>query len=185
MERIQGRLQDGTASNETSAGVKGRRTTLHRRLESRLFSCATKVAPKALCSTRRPCSAVSTNDYNYKAQIHRICNPSCLCSRRPFGAPFPRSALVRRTSNQSVSYWNSFYFLWLIDGPYTAIRPDPASSEPIGGAGDISMSAIETSLAVLKEASALAATIPYISPVAGLLLQALTMRDASVRPLSE
>jgi hypothetical protein len=42
------------------------------------------------------------------------------------------------------------------------------------------MSAIETSLTVLKEASALAVKIPYISPVAGLLLQAITMRDVSV-----
>ena len=41
------------------------------------------------------------------------------------------------------------------------------------------MSAIETSLAALKEASSFAGNIPYISPVAGLLLQALTMRDAS------
>ncbi len=42
------------------------------------------------------------------------------------------------------------------------------------------MSAVETSLAALKEASALAGKIPFIAPVAGLLLQALTMRDASV-----
>jgi hypothetical protein len=46
------------------------------------------------------------------------------------------------------------------------------------------MSAIETSLAALKEASALAGKIPFISPVAGLLLQALTMRDASVPLIS-
>ena len=42
------------------------------------------------------------------------------------------------------------------------------------------MSAIEASLAALKEASALASRIPFIAPVAGLLLQTLTMRDASV-----
>jgi hypothetical protein len=42
------------------------------------------------------------------------------------------------------------------------------------------MSAIEASLAALKEASALASRTPFIAPVAGLLLQALTMRDASV-----
>ena len=47
------------------------------------------------------------------------------------------------------------------------------------------MSAIETSLAALKEASALAGKIPFIAPVAGLLLQALTMRDASVPLLSQ
>jgi hypothetical protein len=62
---------------------------------------------------------------------------------------------------------------------FSAIRNDPASSDAIGDAGDMAMSAVETSLAVLKEASAFAGKIPYISPVAGLLLQALKMRDAS------
>ncbi|KAI0296720.1 hypothetical protein B0F90DRAFT_1918978 [Multifurca ochricompacta] len=55
--------------------------------------------------------------------------------------------------------------------------PNPTSSEPIGEGGGVAMSAIETSLAALKEASSLAGKIPYISPVAGLLLQVLTMRD--------
>ncbi len=45
---------------------------------------------------------------------------------------------------------------------------------------DIAMSAIQTSLAVLKEGSSLAAKLPYIAPIAGLLLQALTMRDARI-----
>ncbi|KAI0294129.1 hypothetical protein B0F90DRAFT_1670590 [Multifurca ochricompacta] len=54
---------------------------------------------------------------------------------------------------------------------------NPISSEPIGEGGGVAMSAIETSLAALKEASSLAGKIPYISPVAGLLLQVLTMRD--------
>ncbi|KAI0289655.1 hypothetical protein BC826DRAFT_598354 [Russula brevipes] len=53
----------------------------------------------------------------------------------------------------------------------------PASSEPISGIRDTAMSGIEASLSALKEASALTAKIPYISFVAGLLLQALTMRD--------
>ncbi len=43
---------------------------------------------------------------------------------------------------------------------------------------DVAMSAIQISLAVLKEGSTLAARLPYIAPIAGLLLQALTMRDA-------
>jgi hypothetical protein len=47
------------------------------------------------------------------------------------------------------------------------------------------MSAIQASLAALKEASALAAKIPFIAPVAGLLLQALTMRDVSDSLLSQ
>jgi len=42
------------------------------------------------------------------------------------------------------------------------------------------MNTIQTSLEVLKEASALVEKIPYISPVVGLLLQALKMRDASI-----
>jgi hypothetical protein len=42
------------------------------------------------------------------------------------------------------------------------------------------MGAIEASLAALSAASALAAKVPFISPVAGLLLQALTMRNVSV-----
>jgi len=81
-----------------------------------------------------------------------------------------------------VGYLNPSYSTFsfqLIDGVFSATRPDPASSETIGGTGDVAMSAIETSLAALKEASAFAGKIPYISPVAGLLLQALTMRDAS------
>jgi len=46
------------------------------------------------------------------------------------------------------------------------------------------MSAIQTSLAALKEGSALAARLPYIALIAGLLLQALTMRDARVTHIS-
>jgi len=53
----------------------------------------------------------------------------------------------------------------------------PASSKPDGGIGVTAMSGIEVSLSALKEASILTARIPYISFVAGLLLQALTMRD--------
>jgi hypothetical protein len=36
----------------------------------------------------------------------------------------------------------------------------------------------------MKEASALIEKIPWFSPVAGLILQALTMREASLRLLS-
>ncbi|KAI0290327.1 hypothetical protein B0F90DRAFT_1825190 [Multifurca ochricompacta] len=58
-----------------------------------------------------------------------------------------------------------------------AIHLNPFSSEPIGRNVDVSTSTIETSLAVLKEASSVMGKIPYISAVAGLLLQVLTMRD--------
>ena len=43
---------------------------------------------------------------------------------------------------------------------------------------DVAMSAIQTSLTVLKEGSSLATKLPFIAPIAGLLLQALTMQDA-------
>ncbi|KAI0301733.1 hypothetical protein B0F90DRAFT_1816933 [Multifurca ochricompacta] len=57
------------------------------------------------------------------------------------------------------------------------LSPNRDSSELIGAGSDITMNAIQTSLVVLKEASALATKIPYIAPIAGLLLQVLQMRD--------
>jgi hypothetical protein len=39
------------------------------------------------------------------------------------------------------------------------------------------MNVIQTSLAVLMAGSSLASELPFIAPIAGLLLQALTMRD--------
>ena len=44
------------------------------------------------------------------------------------------------------------------------------------------MGAMEATLAALREASTMAGRVPIISPVAGLLLQVFTMRDASVPP---
>ncbi|KAF8269822.1 hypothetical protein EI94DRAFT_897032 [Lactarius quietus] len=55
------------------------------------------------------------------------------------------------------------------------ILSDPASH--IDTHDHIAMSAIQTSLAVLQEGSSLASKLPFIAPIAGLLLQALTMRD--------
>ena len=46
------------------------------------------------------------------------------------------------------------------------------------------MNAIQTSLAVLMEGSCLATKLPFIAPIAGLLLQALTMRDARTLKIS-
>ncbi|KAN0135990.1 P-loop containing nucleoside triphosphate hydrolase protein, partial [Lactarius tabidus] len=54
---------------------------------------------------------------------------------------------------------------------------DPMPSESIGGASDIAMGVIETSLAALQTGSALATHVPFISPIAGLILQALKMRS--------
>ena len=46
------------------------------------------------------------------------------------------------------------------------------------------MNAIHTSLAILQDGSSLATKLPFIAPIAGLLLQALTMRDARVPYIS-
>jgi hypothetical protein len=64
--------------------------------------------------------------------------------------------------------------------PYQAADPtNPAPSEPIARGTDLVISAIEPTLAALKELSSLAKKIPYISPAAGLILQALKMWDVS------
>jgi hypothetical protein len=60
-----------------------------------------------------------------------------------------------------------------------ANRTNPAPSEPIAGGTDLVISAIEPTLSALKELSSLAKKIPYISPAAGLILQALKMWDVS------
>jgi hypothetical protein len=62
------------------------------------------------------------------------------------------------------------------------IVSDPAGQ--IGTHDDIAMSAIQTSLAVLQQGSSLAARLPFIAPIAGLILQALNMRDARVAHIS-
>lgn len=54
-----------------------------------------------------------------------------------------------------------------------------SSTRQVDASSDIAMGAIRTSLAALQVGSAFATKIPYIAPVAGLLLQALAMRDAS------
>ncbi|KAH9046407.1 hypothetical protein EDB83DRAFT_1541559 [Lactarius deliciosus] len=64
------------------------------------------------------------------------------------------------------------------DGPpahATTVVSDPACH--IDPHDDITMNAIQTSLALLKEGSSLATKFPFIAPIASLLLQALTMRD--------
>jgi hypothetical protein len=67
-----------------------------------------------------------------------------------------------------------------MNAPYPAPDPpNPASSEPIGGSTDIVLSAIDPTLSALKELSSLAGKIPYISPVAGIILQALKMKDVN------
>jgi len=57
----------------------------------------------------------------------------------------------------------------------STVIPHPASR--IDPHDDLAMNAIQTSLAVLMTGSSLASKLPFIAPIAGLLLQALTMRD--------
>lgn len=59
-----------------------------------------------------------------------------------------------------------------------AAHVDFPSLQPIGGLIDIETGAVEASLEALTVASAMAKKIPFISPVASLLLQALNMRAA-------
>ena len=61
---------------------------------------------------------------------------------------------------------------------------DSVPSGSIGGGGDVAMGVIETSLAALKEGSALVARVPFIAPVAALILQALQMRGVRLRFVS-
>ena len=66
-------------------------------------------------------------------------------------------------------------------GDATAI-PDPASH--IDTHDDIAMGALETSLRVLMAGSSLASKLPFIAPIAGLLFQALAMRDVCITYVS-
>jgi len=75
--------------------------------------------------------------------------------------------------------------MWLL----TCFGPDGAvvvatTAEPVATHGDLAMSTLETSLLALKDGTALAAKLPYIAPIVGLLLQALTMRDVRVPHIS-
>lgn len=59
-----------------------------------------------------------------------------------------------------------------------------ASTRQTDTRNEVAMSAIQTSLVALQLGSALASKLPYISPIAGLLLQVLTMRDARLTYIS-
>ena len=71
--------------------------------------------------------------------------------------------------------------IWLADHFFpgiTTVVSDQAWN--IDTHDDTAMNAIQTSLAVLQAGSSLASKLPFIAPIAGLLLQALTMRDARI-----
>lgn len=67
----------------------------------------------------------------------------------------------------------------LCQGEVDGILVSSEQVEASNDASDVAMSAIKTSLSALQVGSAFATKIPFIAPVAGLLLQALAMRDAS------
>jgi hypothetical protein len=82
----------------------------------------------------------------------------------------------------SITSGSLIYELLIFWPGSNTIVSDPAGQ--IGTRDDIAMSAIETSLAVLQQGSSLTARLPFIAPIAGLILQALTMRDARVTHIS-
>ena len=99
----------------------------------------------------------------------------------------PPPWLVPRLANQSVSTGisrHNFFSERLTNRSYPAPHSNFISSKQINNTIDPQMSAIKDSLASLKGATALTERIPYLSPLAGALLQALTMQDVSVRLLS-
>jgi hypothetical protein len=67
------------------------------------------------------------------------------------------------------------------DCVYSADGVDSVSSGRIGGSSDVAMNVIETSLTVLQEGSALVANVPFIGPIASIILQALQMRGVRFR----
>jgi hypothetical protein len=96
--------------------------------------------------------------------------------------------LVPRLANQSVSTGipktRFSLSLGLINRSYPASHLNFISSKQINNTIDPQLSAIKDSLASLKGATDLTERIPYLSPLAGALLQALTMQNVSVRLLS-
>ena len=77
-----------------------------------------------------------------------------------------------------INYYDMIFADWFCK--VAAVIP----SASVGTHDDVMMSAIQTSLAALQEGSALAANLPYIAPIAGLLLQVLTMLDVRVTHVS-
>jgi hypothetical protein len=141
-----------------------------------------EAAPKVPNSHR---VSLSTNRHQLQPQSQTRRNMRSLLNKSGRWSFPASSANLNRPTREHFCLLYSTCFVRLIDRSYLATHLNPASSGQNGGRGDAAMSAIEASLAALKEASALAKKIPFIGPVAGLLLQALTMRDASLPLLSQ
>ena len=82
----------------------------------------------------------------------------------------------------NISQESLFYDLLTVCG--RVLSPSSLPASHIDPRDDIAISTIQTSLAILMDGSALVSKLPFIAPAAGLLSQALTMRDASVTNIS-
>ena len=128
----------------------------------------------------RPFNQRTQTYYNHTTPVE-----TCyLCTIPPAGS-LPRPLLLGLINQSEYNYSklseSSFHSSSSFAGPYPAARLSGlSSSQTIGGPGDVAMGAMEATLAALRDASVMAGRIPLISPVASLLLQVFTMRDASV-----
>ena len=108
----------------------------------------------------------------------RECSPSSFLSGKPPVVSFPPLLTIRlQWVSHTLDSLRQHLLIRLLK--QVDVDIDSVSSGQVDLPNDFAISAIKTSLAALKDGSALVAKIPYIAPVAALLLQALTMRDAS------
>ena len=125
------------------------------------------------------CGFLDLSFRHRQVPVSQTCCPSFrfLVSRKIYTFP-----CHQRPNSQFVSVNN-----WIFTSCYTnsstpaaGTSSNPVPSEPIGGTSSVVVDTITTSLAILKEGSAVASRIPYIGAIAGILLQAFVMQD--VRP---
>lgn len=113
-----------------------------------------------------PASALGGSSYlkSHSGYHHRVLS----------GMSFEQSSLMKMINKPRLSVSNNQ------PPPHIAIITSVPAGQ-IGTHDNMSaiddMSAIQTSLAALKDGTTLAVNLPYIAPIASLLLQALTMRD--------
>ena len=110
-------------------------------------------------------------------------------SSKPFSLAkrIPKSRLSMSDDQRSARMYQlgmTAPWLLLIAFGQHPITTASVSAKQTSMRNEVAMSAIQTSLAALQLGSALASKLPYISPIAGLLLQVLTMRDVRVIHIS-
>ena len=103
--------------------------------------------------------------------------------KKPFSRKQGHRSCPEPSGDQSPAreYHLGTTIIWLADHFFpciTTVVSDQAWN--IDTHDDTAMNAIQTSLAVLQAGSSLASKLPFIAPIAGLLLQALTMRDVRI-----